>query len=333
MEILAVGTGLGLLLGLLIAFLRRQLDVRVRTMKDVEDTTGHGVLGVIPDSKEFAKQREGGRISLATLGTTGEALRQLRTNLRFVDVDNQPRSIVVSSSNPGEGKSTISSVLSVLMARSGQPVVLIDADLRKPVQHKTFNADNAVGLSQVLVGDVAVEDALQPTNEPNLYVLTSGRAPSNPSEMVGSKRMRALIEKLAENYFVITDAPPVLAVTDAPLLAASTDGVVLVTRVGVTRKEQLNLAVKLVKQVGGTVLGTVMHRARAKAMGETVYGAGYGGSYQSYYGEGYLAAKDDEKAPVSADNVDLTVVRAPDTSLAPVTPESAEVKSAKRRLW
>ena len=94
------------------------------------------------------------------------------------------------------------------------------------VQHKTFNADNAVGLSQVLVGDVAVEDALQPTNEPNLYVLTSGRVPSNPSEMVGSKRMRALIEKLAENYFVITDAPPILAVIDAPLLAASTDGVV-----------------------------------------------------------------------------------------------------------
>ena len=296
---LLTGAGLGLLVGLGLAFITSALDVRVRTMRDVETETGHGVLGVIPETKEFAKQRDGSRISLSKLGVAGEALRQVRTNLRFVDVDNPPRSIVISSANPGEGKSTISAVLAVLIARSGQPVVLIDADLRKPVQHKNFNADNAVGLSQVLVGDVSLDDALQPTSQPNLYVLTAGRVPANPSEMVGSRRMRTLLDSLTKKYFVITDAPPVLSVTDAGLLSTAVDGVVFVARVGKTHKEQLRLASKLIKQVGGTILGTVLHRASAKAIGDTVYGAGHGGSYHSYYGKGYEAGLPDESGPVT----------------------------------
>lgn len=330
-QILLTGAGLGLLAGLAIAFLRRSLDTRVRTMRDAETETGHGVLGVIPDSKEFSKQREGSRVSLSALGTTGEALRQLRTNLRFVDVDNPPRTIVVSSANPGEGKSTISSVLAVLIARSGMPTVLIDADLRKPVQHKTFNADAAVGLSQVLVGDIVIEDALQPTNEPNLFLLTAGRVPSNPSEMVGSRRMKSLLSTLSESYFVVVDAPPVLAVTDAPLLSASTDGVVLVTRVGRTQKEQLRLATKLIEQVGGTILGTVLHRARPNALGDAVYGAGYGGKYQSYYGQGYLAGKAEDPMPITAQP--QTAVFEVDPADAALTTEVNETRTraARRR--
>lgn len=298
-RLILTGGGIGLLVGLAVSFVVAALDVRVRTMRDAETETGHGVLGIIPETKEFAAQRTGASISVSKLGPAGEALRQVRTNLRYVNVDNPPRSIVVSSANPAEGKSTISSMLAVLIARSGQPVVLIDADLRKPVQHKSFNADNAVGLSQVLVGDVSVDDALQPTNQPNLFVLTAGRVPANPSEMVGSRRMKTLIEALSKKYFVITDAPPVLAVTDAGLLAAASDGVVLVARVGKTHKEQLRLATKLIKQVGGTILGTVLHRADPRGMGDAVYGAGFGGRYQNYYGKGYESAVADESAPVT----------------------------------
>lgn len=299
LRLLLIGTGAGLGLGLAVAFARSKLDVRVRTMADVEAETGHGVLGVIPDTKELSEARTGARISLSKLGPAGEALRQLRTNLRYVNIDSPPRSIVVTSANPGEGKSTISSTLAVLIARSGQPVVLIDADLRKPVQHTIFGADNAIGLSQVLVGDVSVEDALQRTSEPNLMVLTSGKVPANPSEMVGSRRMKTLLASLSKHYFVITDAPPILAVTDAGLLTASTDGAVLVARVGKTHKEQLRMATKLLKQVGGSVLGTVLHRAHRKSMGEVVYGAGHGGAYQAYYGTGDTHLTEEDAAPIT----------------------------------
>ena len=300
-RLLLIGTGAGLVLGTLLSWVRMKLDVKVRTMKDVEEETGHSVLGVIPDNKELAKQREGAPLNISALGLTGEALRQLRTNLRYVDVDHPPRAIVVTSAHPGEGKSTIASLLAVLIARSGQPVVLIDADLRKPVQHKIFRSDAAVGLSQVLIGDATVDDALQATSEPNLRILTSGKVPANPSEMVGSRRMRELISSLSRSSFVIIDAPPMLAVTDAGLLSAATDGAVFVTRVGKTQREQLRMAVKLVDQVGGRILGTVLHRAPQRAMGDVVYGAGYGGKYQSVYSQHYYQeAPPEDATPVVA---------------------------------
>ncbi|MHA6523084.1 tyrosine-protein kinase domain-containing protein [Tessaracoccus sp. G1721] len=301
LRLLLIGTAAGLVLGVLVSWVRTKLDVKVRTMKDVEEETGHSVLGVIPESKALAKHREGEPISISSLGLAGEALRQMRTNLRYVDVDHPPKAIVVTSAHPGEGKSTISSLLAVLVARSGQPVVLIDADLRKPVQHQNFRSDAAVGLSQVLIGDVSLNDALQATSEPNLRILTSGKVPANPSEMVGSRRMRELIASLSRTAFVIIDAPPMLAVTDAGLLAAATDGAVFVTRVGKTQREELRMAVKLVQQVGGRILGTVLHRAPRQAMGDVVYGAGFGSKYQSVYSERYyLETPPEDGAPVVA---------------------------------
>lgn len=300
-RILLFGAAAGLVLGVLVAWVRTKLDVKVRTMKDVEEETGHSVLGVIPDSKALARHRDGEPISISSLGLAGEALRQLRTNLRYVDVDHPPKAIVITSAHPGEGKSTVSSLLAVLIARSGQKVVLIDADLRKPVQHKNFRSDAAVGLSQVLIGDVTLEDSLQATSEPNLRNLTSGKVPANPSEMVGSRRMRELIATLSRSAFVIIDAPPMLAVTDAGLLAAATDGAVIVTRVGKTQREELNRAAKLVTQVGGRILGTVLHRAPRKSMGDVVYGAGFGSKYHTVYSEHYyLEASPEDAAPVVA---------------------------------
>lgn len=290
-----IGLVAGLAIGFGIAFVRKQLDVRVRTVADVEELTGHGVLAIIPDTRELGAQRNAkdGERS-ADMGIAAEALRQLRTNLRYVNVDDPPKTVAITSSNPGEGKSTVAANLARLMASAGQPTILVDADLRKPVQHANFGLDDAVGLTQVLAGVASIADALQPTSQPNLRVLTAGRIPPNPSEILGSQRMRNLIQRLARNHFVIVDVPPMLAVTDPGLVAASCDGALLVSRVGKTYKEQLRLSTKLLEQVGANLLGAVLHRAPRKAMGEVVYGAGYGGSYGSYYGDHYRR----EEAPV-----------------------------------
>ena len=184
---LLAGLGAGLVIGLAIAFVRRALDNRVRHSDEVESLTGAGVLGVIPITSSLA-----GKAGDGDLGIASEALRQLRTNLRFVNVDQPPRSIVVTSANPGEGKSTVSSALARLLAESGQPTILVDADLRRPAQAKLFERDGLVGLTQVLAGDLPAASALEESGTDGLQLLLAGRIPPNPSELVGSQRMHRL---------------------------------------------------------------------------------------------------------------------------------------------
>ena len=218
------------------------------------------------------------------LGVVAEAFRQLRTNLRFVDVDHPPRSIVVTSANPHEGKSTVSSNLARMMAAAGQPTLLIDADLRRPSLASTFDLDPAVGLTQVLVGDLTVADVLQETRTPNLQVITAGRIPPNPSELLGSQRMHALVDELSQEFMVILDAPPLLPVTDAGLLTVTSDGALLVIAVGKTAVEEVVLCRKVLDQVGGRLLGAVLNMAPSRGLGAVVYGYG-GGSFTQGYGE------------------------------------------------
>lgn len=281
---LAGGLLIGLAVGALIALVRRAFDVRLRTQNDVEELTGKSVLGVIPTSKQL-KQRGGGRQAIPS-GAAGEAMRQLRTNLRFVNVDHPPRSIVITSPAPGDGKSTLAAHLARLIASSGQSVILVDCDLRLPTQGEQFAVDRAVGLTQVLSGDIPVSDALVKSGLPDLTLLPAGRTPPNPSELLGSNAMRDLVRQLSAHHIVLLDAPPLLAVTDAALLGAASDGVILVTRVGRTHKLQVKQSALLLTQAKATLLGTVMNLASAKRMGETVYGYGsYGdqGKYQQYY--------------------------------------------------
>lgn len=275
--------GIALALGL--GLLRRRIDSRIRVVSDVEQITGVGAAAVIPESKELADQR-GGRLHHA--GSAAEAVRHLRTNLRFIDVDSPPRSVVITSANQGEGKSTISTTLAHMLAAAGQPTVLVDADLRRPNVATLMGLDGSVGLTQVLSGDVTLDEALQEVDQEGLTVLTAGRIPPNPSELLGSQRMHALIEELSRDSFVILDAPPLLPVTDAGLLAAQADGAFLVLRVGKTHREQAELCRKILQQVGARLLGTVLNRAPKKDMGTVLYGYGYGyGTYHSGYGYGY----------------------------------------------
>lgn len=280
---MGLGALVGALFGMFVGFLRKQLDTKVRSMDDLEGLTGLTTLTVIPEDNQFDRVRGDGLLD-TTGGGPGEAVRQLRTNLRFVDVDNPPRSIVLSSANPGEGKSVLCANLAQAIAASGQPTVIIDADLRRPMQATIFGADPAVGLTQVLAHDVELKDAVQTTDTPNLHLISAGRIPPNPSELLGSQRMQQLITTLVDNgYMVLIDAPPLLPVTDAGLLSGVVDGTILVLAVGRTYHQQAKLAVRILQQVGGRVLGAVLNRAPVKGIGSVVYGYGYGNYSRDYY--------------------------------------------------
>ncbi|NLT25724.1 MAG: polysaccharide biosynthesis tyrosine autokinase [Microbacteriaceae bacterium] len=267
------GALIGLALALAFAFLRRSLDVRIRSTDDLEAATGSGLLGVLPKADEFkAEQRGEDRPN----SPGAEAVRQLRTNLRFVSIDDPPRTIMITSANPGEGKSTVASALARSFARSGQPTLLIDADLRKPRQTEVFGIDGKVGLTQVLSGQAKLDAALHRIDGGQLYVLPAGRVPPNPSELLGSTRMAKLLGEAGKHFFVVVDAPPILPVTDATLLSTSVDGAVLVGRQGCTTKEQADRAAAMLERVGGDLLGVVLNGAATGGANSTYYGYGYG---------------------------------------------------------
>ena len=282
---LALGPALGLMIGYLVVILRRVMDRRVRASAEAQELTGVGTLGIIPKADELAK----GVTLVGDMGPAAEAMRLLRTNLRFVSVDNPPRSIVVTSANPDEGKSTIAAHLAAMLADSGQPTILVDADLRRPTLAKLFGVESTVGLTQLLVGGTQLSEALVPATQPNLQLLLAGRTPPNPSELVGSERMQRLIDTMAKDHVVIIDAPPLLAVTDAGLLTVASDGALLVIRSGATFKEQISLCRDTFDKVGGGLLGTVLNLVPANDMGSALYGYGYG-----TYGKQYYASEDGE---------------------------------------
>lgn len=282
------GAAGGLALAYAVLIARRLIDRRIRSVKHVEDATGASVLGIIP--KEDALDR-GHRGVRGDLGRAAESFRQLRTNLRFVDVDNEPRRIVVTSALAGEGKSTVSSNIARLVAQAGTPVLLIDADLRRPMIATTFEIDGTVGLTQALAGDVDVRDVIVESGLANLSLLPAGRIPPNPSELLGSLRMKQFIDELSHDYLVILDAPPLLPVTDAGLLSAFCDGALLVQAAGKTQIEQSEHCRRILDQVGSRLLGVVLNKAPVKGASAIAYSSGYGGYGYGSYG-GYKAEQE-----------------------------------------
>ncbi|MDV7688410.1 CpsD/CapB family tyrosine-protein kinase [Enterococcus casseliflavus] len=206
-------------------------------------------------------------VSLITLvdpsSPISEQYRTIRTNIQFASsADKQIKTIVVTSSGPGEGKSITSANLAVVFAKSGQRVLLVDADMRKPTVYKTFSLNNASGLSTVLSTSTSVLEAAQKTVIDNLSVLTSGPKPPNPSELLGSARMNQVMEEAKNLYdVVIFDMPPVVAVTDAQIMASKADGTILVVRENVARKESLTKARDLLNMVQARIIGVVYNGA------------------------------------------------------------------------
>ncbi|WP_110182319.1 polysaccharide biosynthesis tyrosine autokinase [Nocardioides solisilvae] len=267
---------LGLLLGLGIAVLREVLD---NTVKTTEHATAAGkapVLGSITFDGQAPKRPL--VTSLEPHAPRVEAFRVLRTNMQFVDVDQAGgRVYVVSSSVPGEGKTTTSANLALTMAQTGQKVVVVEADLRRPRLALALGVDNTIGLTTVLVGKVSLDDALQ-DHDSGVTVLPSGAVPPNPSELLQSHAMEELLADLRSRFdLVIIDAPPLLPVTDAALIAAQADGALLIARHGKTTRDQLAHAVDRLEAVGARTVGLVLNMVpRRKGMGSYGYGYGYG---------------------------------------------------------
>ncbi len=188
-----------------------------------------------------------------------EAYKIIRTGLLFALSTAQEKSIVCTSAEPGAGKSTTCSNVAITMAQTGAKVILIDADMRKPTQHKIFRVNNAQGLSKLLSGLAAMKDTIQRDVVTNLDLITSGPIPPNPSELLGSENMLNLLNRLSEEYdYIFVDTPPVNVVSDAFMLAKKVAGVMLVARQKQTHYEELQKAVESIRALEANVLGVVI---------------------------------------------------------------------------
>jgi capsular exopolysaccharide synthesis family protein len=255
------------------AFLIEYLDDTIKSPDDVARVSGLSTLGAIARLKDAGAQRQ--LIAwMSSKAPESEAYRTLRTNIQFSSVDKPIRTLVVTSSGPSEGKSTTAANLAIVMAQTGQKVVLVDADLRRPVLHKTFGVPNNVGITTALLAgdDVDLQSYLQPTEIDNLMIITSGPIPPNPSELLGSQRMKNVIDRLAQAAdIVIFDTPPVLVVTDAAVLSRQTDGVLLIADAGGTREPALAHAVEELRKTGANILGVALNRLDSRSRGYYYY--------------------------------------------------------------
>ncbi|HET9873720.1 MAG TPA: polysaccharide biosynthesis tyrosine autokinase, partial [Propionibacteriaceae bacterium] len=271
---LALGLALGLLLGAGVALLRHILDTKIRNDQDVHAVTDSAVLGVIP----FDAGAPSHPVVMHddALGARSEAVRRLRTNLQFVDVAERSKSIVITSSIPGEGKSTTALNLAVSLADAGLKVILVDADLRRPSVAEYLGLEGSVGLTTVLIGRAEIGDVVQPWQQTSLDILPAGQVPPNPSELLGSKAMGALLQSLTETYdMVLLDSPPLLPVTDAAVLSKFAGGTLVVVGADRIHRPQLRDALESLTTVGANVQGLVLNKAARRDTTAYVYDSGY----------------------------------------------------------
>ncbi|HOT57988.1 MAG TPA: polysaccharide biosynthesis tyrosine autokinase [Ornithinibacter sp.] len=259
-----LGGVLGLLLGLAAALVRETLDKTVKTQDDVKAVTDTPILGSIAYDPDAAKRPL--IVEVDPRSPRAEAFRVLRTNLQFVDAAAHPRTIVVTSSLAGEGKSTMAANLALTMAQAGSRVCLIEADLRRRSKVLEYmGLEGGVGLTDALIGRTDVIDVIQPYGGTNLWVLGAGPIPPNPSELLGSTAMRSLLGHLSSRFdYVVIDAPPALPVTDAVVISKLVDGAIVVAGSGIVERDQLALTLESLESVNGHVLGIVLNRVPVK---------------------------------------------------------------------
>lgn len=279
-----LGLLVGLLLGSAYAAARHQLDRKVRTSAQVEEMTGAPVVAAIPQLDGSPKSRPALVVNAPKAQSerfAAEAFRKLRTNLAFMDVDHPPRVIVVTSPQKGDGKSTVAANLATAVSMSGQPVHLIDGDLRRPRVAKTLGLDGTVGLTDVLAGRLPVAEAAQRVDGlDGLLVIPAGTRVPNPSEILASQAMRDLLRDLARDTMVIVDAPPLLPVTDGAILARIADGALIVVSTGKTIDSEVMAAMKNLEKVHARALGIILNRVSKRTSTADHY-AEYG--YEDYF--------------------------------------------------
>lgn len=272
---LILGFLAGTTAGVVAAVLRSILDTRVRGEADLRRTTDAPLLGGISFDAEAAKKPL--ITQTAPQSPRAESFRQLRTNLQFAHVSHESKTVLMTSTLPGEGKSTTATNLAIALAQAGQSVALVDADLRRPMIAEYLGLERSAGLTTALLGKADIDDLLQPWGSDNLYVLASGQVPPNPSELLGSDKMKQLITRLEDAFdAVIIDAPPLLPVTDAAVLAQQVGGVVLVVGAQKVRTPDLEKSLASLEMVNADILGVVLNRLPSKGPDSYAY------SYYSY---------------------------------------------------
>lgn len=279
-----IGLIAGFGLGMGYALIRNLLDRRLRDAEQVEWMFNVPVIGGVPDERYFAHNGDDrGPIAVLDVASgsgrlVAESFRKMRTNLSYMDVDNPPRVMVVTSPRPNDGKSTVAANLAAAVAASGSATLLLDGDLRRPTVTTYMGAVAGSGLTDVLVGSAEPTEVIQDVARlPQLKVMGAGQVPPNPSELLGSQAMRHLLERLAKDFIVIIDAPPLLPVTDAAILTRHADGALVVIRAGKTPDHELAVALGNLKAINGRTLGVVLNRLSKKT--NTKY------LYDTYYGE------------------------------------------------
>jgi non-specific protein-tyrosine kinase len=293
MVIVLLAAAIGFALAAGAAYLLDYLDDTLKNPDDIRKVTALITLGAVPQI-EATEQPDDELIALKEGHSAGaEAFRVLRTNLQFAGIDRPLRTLLVSSPSPNEGKSLTAANLAVAFAQIGRQVIAVDADLHHPRLHRLFGLPNNAGLTTALLtAQPAADGFLQPTAVPGLRVLTSGPLPPNPAELLGSGRMRELIQALATQAdLVLFDSPPVTALADTAILGSQMDGVLLVVGAGQTRREVARRAMAALERVQARVVGAVLNRL-------PLQGAGYGYYYYYYYDhQGYYNSDGREPGP------------------------------------
>lgn len=292
---LAVGAGL--------AFLLDYMDQSVRSDEILRERVGLVPLGHI----SFVPAKPDRRGELLTLGGDSpvvEAYKALRTNLLFSSVDKEVKTIVITSAGPNEGKSRTAANLAIVLAQAGHPTLLVDADFRRPSQHRMFGRVRNVGLSNLFVQDMPEAALFVPDEQvKDLVILASGPTPPNPSELLGSAQMNGLLARFRKHFdYVVIDTPPVNAVTDASVLAANTDAAILVVDTNKATYTAVQHAKQALDRVGAKVLGSVMNKMKASGGRYYYYESGYGyGSPNGKVHAGASPAEAETETPAGAE--------------------------------
>ncbi|WP_018154914.1 polysaccharide biosynthesis tyrosine autokinase [Demetria terragena] len=257
----------GLVLGVCAALLRSALDTRARTVEHLEEQFDAPVLAEVPKTQPQPD------LTREPYGPHAEAIRRLRTNVRFIDVTRESGSLVITSPHAGDGKTTVAISLAQAMARDGRRVLLVDGDLRKSDVGRLLDLDDSVGVTSVLVGETMLDDVVQQWEGTSLYVLPAGPQPPNAAELLGSSAMRQLFTAATSAFdFVILDSPPLVPVVDALLIERLAGNLLLVVAADKTSRRDMQSARRSLETVNAHLSGTVLNYAQAPAG----YGYGYG---------------------------------------------------------
>ncbi|MEE9609941.1 MAG: polysaccharide biosynthesis tyrosine autokinase, partial [Desulfatiglandales bacterium] len=322
----AMGVIIGMILGLVIAFIMETFDTSLSAIEDVEKTLGTRVLGVIPhaderDIQESLKEKYGVglkepskketvylRSHFTPKSMVAESFRALRTNIQFKDTQKQIRTIAITSTSPQEGKTIVAVNLAITMAQAGMKILLVGSDLRKPMLGKVFAIETTPGLTDILLGNypwrdtlkgvtdiimgkITLDDVMMTPGLDNLHIITSGSVPPNPAELIDSRRLMDFMEEAKEAYdMVLFDSPPVLSAADAAILGTKVDGVLLVYRVGTVSRGLLKRSTTQLEQVDCPIMGVVINGMRPEVSPDF-----HDFKYYKYYYYGYGEERNEKK--------------------------------------